>query len=263
MTADWVGAVAGIVAAIAGIVAAVMAALAYFAPRRDPKATKSPTPAMRRRRRMLLSISALGVVVAGGAAYVHFHPTKKGKSSMTVHEPAAPPGPTQAEQQAAIQQREAEARSKQARLAAQTRLHHLIRHNLVQEAIKCTVNESLPEHMVAQQVCRKGGATIVYTRLDTEAATHSYWLDRYENSSNFVGYVENCRGPYWPPYSWWNNFQGHNEGSFAFRVSGSDIILIWEIRHLRVVIRESQADDADYLCKLWGEQSGKYLSSTQ
>ena len=263
MTADWVGAVAGIVGAIAAIVAAVMAILAYFAPRRDPKAPKSPTPAMRRRRHMLLAISALGVVVASGAAYVHFHHSgQKGKSPTTVHKPAAPPEPTQVERQAAIQQREAEARRKQARLTAQNRLYRLIRHNLVQEAIKCTANESLPEHVVAQRVCHKGAATIVYTRLDTEAATHNYWLARYENSSNYVGYVENCRGPYWPPSSWWNNFQGHNEGSFAFRISGSDIILIWEIRHGRVVIRESQANDAGYLCQLWGEQSGNYLRST-
>jgi hypothetical protein len=265
MTATWV-------TAIASAVLALMAVLDYIVPREPGKDAQQPVrTASRHRKLRSLSIMGIAVVIAGVASYLHFHhTTKKAKAStIAATKPTVPSKPTRAEreattsqQEAIAQQREAEARSRHARLLAQGRLKRLIRHNIVQEDIRCTANESLPEHVIAQQVCRKGGATIVYTRLDTEAATHGYWLARYENSANYVGYVGTCNGPYWPISSKWNNLQGHTEGSFAFRVSGSDVILIWEIRHQRVVIRESHAGNAGYLCQLWGEQSSKYVNGS-
>jgi hypothetical protein len=158
-----------------------------------------------------------------------------------------------AEQQAAEKRHGVQAKN-------QGQLYSFI-HAAMEQPVNCVANEHLPDHVIAQQVCHFGSTDAAFTRLNSVASTQTYFRMRYLNSFSFEGAAgEHCgSGPYGLGGEWTDS-HGVAQGSWSFRTSGPDVIMLWEYRTHRIVVRASQrANEVNQLCELWYRHSGVVL----
>lgn len=149
-----------------------------------------------------------------------------------------------AEQEAAKKRHEVQVRN-------QGQLYSFI-HAAMEQPVNCAANEHLPAQVMAQQVCHFGSVQVVFTRLNSVASTQTYFRTRYIDSFRFEGEAgEHCPGPYGDGGEW-HDGADVAQGSWSFRTSGPDVIMLWEYRSHRIVVRASQrAKNGDQLCELW------------
>lgn len=130
----------------------------------------------------------------------------------------------------------------------------------MQQPVSCAPNEHLPSTATAQQACHFGNIEAVYTRLSSVDETRSFFKARYLNSFPFSGYDgTHCGDDHSTLGGSWHNGYGVPQGSWVFRTSGSDVILLWEYRSNRIVVRASQSAGipVNQLCELWYRHSGE------
>jgi hypothetical protein len=155
-----------------------------------------------------------------------------------------------AEQQAAKKRHDVQAMN-------QGQLYSFI-HAAMEQPVNCVANGHLPDQVIAQQVCHFGSTEAVFTRLNSVASTQTYFRARYLNSFSFEGNAGEHCGP--GPYdlgSDWTDGDGVAQGYWSFRTSGPDVIMLWEYRTHRIVVRASQrANEVNQLCELWYRHSG-------
>lgn len=202
---------------------------------------------------MCLSVAIAGLVVT----LVRSSHSPRGQhlsKTTSSRQPTAAP-PTDAE----LAQRAKAAQHHHVQLHQQRQLATFIQ-AAMQQPVNCTPNEHLSSTVAAQQACHFGNIEAVYTRLGSVDETRSFFKARYLNSFPFSGYDgAHCGNDHSTIGGSWHNGYGVPQGSWVFRTSGSDVVLLWEYRSHRVVVRASQSTgvSVNQLCELWYRHSGE------
>ena len=248
------------ISAIAASVSALVALLAFvdvlWRRHSDRRSTETKRAHPRGPRRWLvgLVVGCLALTVGSALVYLLRDPEAAQTSAAaplkptTTVERSVAPSPAQIEAE----------RQKKRRAFEQRSLARFIR-EMMEQPVRCSPKDRLPAKAIAQQICRMGSATVVFTRLSTKKASQRFWRERYLNSYPFTGYAgANCGYGPWSPQSSWHDSHGVDQGSWAFRSSGGDAVFIWEIRPHRVVVRATDAvRRVAHLCQIWYEHSGE------
>jgi hypothetical protein len=236
---------------------ALVALVALLESRAERQRNNTSDRTKSRRRIQLWTGSACLVAAAAGLIITltgshHAVPPKHLPQTTSTSTIAAVVRPTPSE----IAQQAALARRHHLQEAGQHQLASFIQ-AVMQQPVSCTPNEQLPQTVTAQQVCRFGSIQVVFTRLDSVAATKAFFKARYLNSFPFTGYAGQHCG-YSSRYfgGLWSNEQG-SQGYWVFRTSDSDVILLWEYRSHRIVVRASKQGTVNGLCELWYAHSGE------
>jgi hypothetical protein len=116
----------------------------------------------------------------------------------------------------------------------------------------CEANKStpLPKHARGQQICRKRGYVVVYTRLAGPNATSSFLTNRFKRTEQRA----NAGGCPSADLGTWSDHNDVTQGRWAFRQSGRHAVVLWSYKASNVAARlTSRTRSAANICRFWSD----------